>query len=117
VIRAISTFLFGLLVLCVCSAGVQAQFVTRYDYDRPVERVIYAGMQALLTCNGLFVSNRTLDQLYEAELKLDRMPLAPPAQVMVDEKLRAVAVNGSGVVMRAAYRDGLGSRTSNAFRV
>jgi CubicO group peptidase (beta-lactamase class C family) len=65
-------------------------------------------MQALLTCNGVFVSNRTLDQLYEAELKLDRIPLAPPAQVMVDEKLRAVAVNGSGIVMRAAYRDGLG---------
>jgi CubicO group peptidase (beta-lactamase class C family) len=96
------------LVIAVSAIAARAQFVTRYDYDRPVERVITAGMQALLTCNGIFVSNRTLDQLNAAELKLDLMPLAPPDQVAVDPERKTVAIGESGVVMRAAYRQGLG---------
>jgi len=82
--------------------------VTRYDYDKPVERVITAGMQALLTCNGLFVSNRTLDQLNAAELKLDLMPLAPPDQVAIDPEHKTVAIGGGGLIMRAVNRQGLG---------
>src|SRR5262249_20810811 len=48
--------------------------------------------------------------LYEAELKMDQMPLAPPDEIQVDRQRKTVAVGGiSGApVMRAAYREGLG---------
>jgi CubicO group peptidase (beta-lactamase class C family) len=109
VIRTISKSLGrGLVILALFVSASHAQFVNRYDYDKPIERVIYSGMQALLTCNGLFVSNRTLDQLNQAELKMDLMPLVPPEQVTIDRERKTVAIPGPGAVMRAAYREGLG---------
>ena len=87
-------------------------FAADYNYHRPTELLITYGTQALMTCNGLFVSNRTLDQIYEQELKLDRMPVLAPGFVQIDEKRRTVAVgvggNFAAPVMRAAYREGLG---------
>src|SRR5688572_7495130 len=100
----------GLIVSCLLSTTAHSQLVNRYNYDRQAEMFVNAGMQALLTCNGLFVSNRTLEQLHQAELKMDRMPLAPTHEVTIDRERKAVAIGEQGVgpVMRAAYRDGLG---------
>jgi CubicO group peptidase (beta-lactamase class C family) len=83
-----------------------------FNYHQQTERLLSLGRQALLTCNGLFVSNRTLDQIYEQELKLDEMPVLPRDMVQIDDQLRTVAVGGPGAsaapVMRAVYREGLG---------
>lgn len=105
----ISLLVIVVLVLPTVPGNGQ-QTSTRYDYHQSNEALIYAGMQALFTCNGLFVSNRTLDQLYGAELKFDLMPLAPPEQIKIDRARKTVAVgeNGLGPAMRAAYREGLG---------
>ena len=69
-------------------------------------------MQALFICNGLFVSNRTLDQLSGAELKFDLMPLALPDEIKIDQGRKTVAVgegeHAPGPAMRAVYREGLG---------
>jgi len=94
--------------LALMATSLHGQFVNRYDYERPVERVVTAGMQALLTCNGLFVSHRTLDQLYEAELKMDRIPLAAPPDFVIDRDRKTVSVAANGIVMRAAHRQGIG---------
>ncbi len=98
----------GVLTLLTTAEAARAE----YDYHRPTELLVTLGTQALMVCNGLFVSNRTLDQIYDQELKLDRMPVLPPEMVQIDDKLRAVAVGGAGnfpaPVMRAAYREGLG---------
>jgi len=84
----------------------------QYNYHRPTELLVTLGTQALMICNGRFVSNRPLDLLYEQELKLDRMPVVPPDHVAIDESARTVAVGVGGnfpaPVMRAAYREGLG---------
>ncbi len=105
--RRIAPGIAGLLVVVVALAAR-----AEYNYQRPTELLLTLGTQALMICNGLFVSNRTLDQIYDQELKLDRMPVLPPWQVEIDEKRRAVAVGGDGnfpaPVMRAAYREGLG---------
>ena len=91
---------------------LSAQQAERYDYLEPTDRLITAGVQALMICNGLFVSNRTLDQIYEQELRRGRMPVLPPRQVTIDRERRAVVVGGKGsnalTAMRAAYRTGLG---------
>jgi CubicO group peptidase (beta-lactamase class C family) len=105
----------GVIVLLLFAAvGQGQQQPVASDNSEPFSprEFVYAGMQALLTCNGLFVSGRTLEQLYAAELRLDLMPLAPPNEVHIDRDRRTVGVNedgkGPGPAMRAAYREGLG---------
>lgn len=92
--------------------GSAQQTATRYDYHESNRDLVDAGMQALFICNGLFVSNRTMSQLYAAELKYDRIPLALPDEIMVDHERKAVTIGqirGSlAPVMRAAHREGLG---------
>src|SRR5262249_45985699 len=105
--------LFGIATLLLSAvAGNGQQTSTRYDYHESTEALINAGMQALFICNGLFVSNRTLDQIYGAELKMDLMPLAPPDEIKIDHERKTVAVgesgNGLAPAMRAAHRAGLG---------
>ena len=109
--RASRISLLVIVVLALSTiSGIGQQTSTRYDYHQSTEALIYSGMQALFICNGLFVSNRTLDQLYGAELKFDLMPLASPDQIKIDQGRKTVAVGegGPGAAMRAAYREGLG---------
>src|SRR5436190_12114115 len=102
-----------IVLLLVAAVGLGQQPVASDDGPQlPPQAFVYAGEQALLTCNGLFVSGRTLEQLYAAELRLDLMPLASPDAVRIDLERKTVAVNesgkGTGPTMRAAYREGLG---------
>lgn len=97
-----------LLVLApVSNAAAQAG----YDYHRFTEAITDRGFQAMATCNGLFVSNRTLEQIYAGELRAQGKAL-PQSQVEIDRTRLTVAVGdadgAAGPVMRAAYRDGLG---------
>ena len=98
----------GVLGLLTTARAAHAE----YNYHEQTERLITRGTQALMICNGLFVSNRTLDQIYGQELKLEQMPVVPREMVQIDDRLRTVAVGGAGSlpapVMRAAYREGLG---------
>lgn len=84
-----------------------------YDYHESTQMLIHYGTQALMICNGLFVSNRTLEQIYEQELMLNRMPVLPPSMVKIDKERKMVTVGGGGnnpfPAMRAVFRDGLGS--------
>jgi len=63
-------------------------------------------------CNGLFTSNRSLEQVFAQELAYLPEPIGTPdgGDYRVDRALRAVTVGGDGYVppMRAAYREGLG---------
>ncbi len=100
-------FVVGILSLLSASPSF-----AQYNYHRPTELLVTLGTQAFMICNGRFTSNRPLDRIYEQELKLDRMPVVPPKEVVIDETRRTVAVgvgsNFPAPVMRAAYREGLG---------
>ena len=48
----------------------EAQQKDQYDYHQSTGMLITMGTQSLMICNGLFVSNRTLEQIYEQELKV-----------------------------------------------
>src|SRR5262245_41174086 len=101
------------IILVLFAAIINGQQTsTRYDYHESTRALIDSGMQALFICNGLFVSNRTLEQIYGAELKFDLMPLAPADQIKIDREHKTVAVGESGKglapTMRAVYRQGLG---------
>jgi hypothetical protein len=89
-----------------------AQQEESYDYWRFNRDMIQHGMQAILMCNGLFTSNRTLEQVFQQELAYLRQPVgtARGGDYVVDWERKAVAIGAPGgtPTMRAAFRQGLG---------
>ena len=62
-------FLVGLVSLVLFFIGsVGAQQKETYDYWQHQRRMVRYGQQAILMCNGLFTSNRTLEQVFDQEL-------------------------------------------------
>ena len=99
----------GAVVLPMSAHGQQAD---TWDYRQFNREVVWRGVQALFMCNGLFTSNRTLEQVFAQELAYIENPIgtADGGDYVVDRARRAVAVGSVGYVpvMRAAFRDGVG---------
>ena len=83
-----------------------------FDYWQWNREVVQRGVQAVLMCNGLFTSHRTLEQVFAQELAYVAAPIGTPegGDYQVDRERRAVAVGAPGTVptMRAAFREGIG---------
>lgn len=99
-------------VSLVFSASGVAQQSEQYDYWGPQREMIVRGQQAVLMCNGLFTSNRSLEQVFLQELAFLGEPVgsAEGGDYNVDHDLRAVEVGAPGAVpvMRAVFREGIG---------
>ena len=84
-----------------------------YDYLKSNREMIQRGVQAILTCNGLFTSNRTLEQVYDQELKYLNKPIgsAQRGDYMIDWDTKTVTIGSieNPPVMRAVFREGIGS--------
>lgn len=111
--RALTTLFFVSLAPNISSvADARAQQHGSFDYWQQNREIIQRGVQAMLLCNGLFTSDRTLDQVYSQELRYLRQPIgtADGGDYVVDWQRKAVAVGDEGrvPVVRAAYRQGLG---------
>ena len=89
-----------------------AQQEEAYDYWQFNREIIRRGQQAILMCNGLFTSDRTLEQVFDQELAFLRNPVgtAGGGDYVVDRNRQAVAIGAPGntPTMRAAFRKGLG---------
>lgn len=100
------------LLAALLPARAPAQQQERYDYFQFDRDLIQHGVQAVLMCNGLFTSNRTLEQVFGQELKYLAHPVgtARGGDYVIDRRRRAVAVGSPGgtPVMRAVFRKGLG---------
>jgi hypothetical protein len=59
----------------IFAAPAGAQQEESYDYFRFERDMIQHGVQAVLMCNGLFTSNRTIEQVFEQELAYLRQPV------------------------------------------
>ena len=107
--RVVATVALALLLFPSAAYGQQEE---SYDYWRSNRDMIRNGQQAILMCNGLFTSNRTLEQVFDQELAFLRHPVgtARGGDYEVDWDRRAVAIGAAGgtPVMRAAFREGLG---------
>jgi CubicO group peptidase (beta-lactamase class C family) len=89
------------------------------DYHSSSAEIVSRGTQALKLCNGLFVSNRTVEQIYAQEFRnLGARDILPLSKVQVDAQRKTVAVgvgtSDSLPAMRAAYREGVGCVTMAA---
>jgi CubicO group peptidase (beta-lactamase class C family) len=84
----------------------------RYDIWAPQREMVRRGQQAVLLCNGLFTSERSLAEVYRRELAFFSDPIGTPegGDYAVDRARRAVAIGDpeTGPVMRAAFREGIG---------
>ncbi|MEP6161361.1 MAG: serine hydrolase [Halieaceae bacterium] len=99
--------------LILVSMAATARQEESHDYFVDNRELIRNGVQAVLMCNGLFTSERTLEQVFQQELAyLTENVVGDPSggDYRIDRKLRAVAVGkqGSGKVIHAAFRQGLG---------
>jgi CubicO group peptidase (beta-lactamase class C family) len=84
-----------------------------FDYNAPSRQMIRNGVQAVLTCNGLFTSGRSLELVEREELEYLRIPRfggVVTDSVNIHEAERAVTVGGGddGVAITAAFREGIG---------
>ncbi|PHN03456.1 serine hydrolase domain-containing protein [Flavilitoribacter nigricans] len=105
------SLLFTLLLTILLVPAVAQQEET-YDYARGQREMVQSGVQAILMCNGLFTSERTLEQVYAQELAYLRQPIGTPRggdyQVDWERKTVAIGTPGGTPVMRAVFREGLG---------
>ncbi|MEM9064055.1 MAG: serine hydrolase [Planctomycetota bacterium] len=107
----------ALVVLCVLFpvryAGAQDATDQPFDYFAANREMVRNGVQAVLMCNGLFTSGRTLEQVYAQELAYLADPIGTAAggSYSIDWDRRAVEIGGGddGPVMRAAFREGIGA--------
>ncbi len=94
------------------ASPVVAQQANNYDYWRFNREMIRYGQQAVFMCNGLFTSNRTLEQVFEQELAFLPQPVgtARGGDYTVDRDRQAVTIGAPGGTpqMRAAFREGIG---------
>ena len=99
----------ALALLLATAAGRAAAF----DYFAANRDLVRNGVQAVLTCNGLFTSQRTLPQVFAQELAyLGERTLgdADGGPYRVHRDAQAVSVGGGahGPAITAAFRDGIG---------
>ena len=89
-----------------------AQQEETYDYWQPQRQMVRLGQQAIFLCNGLFTSNRTLEQVFAQELAYLPEPVgtAEGGDYEIDWERKTVTIgSGHGVPkMRAAFREGIG---------
>lgn len=76
--RPIAVLLAALLGLPTVASARQDESV---DYWRPQREMIRHGQQAILMCNGLFTSNRSLEQVFGQELAFLPRPVGTPTAV------------------------------------
>ena len=96
-----------LTVLILSSTQALAQ-----DYFSANREMVKRGVQAILTCNGIFTSDRNLEQVFEQELAY-MGPHIGAAQggdyrVLNDRKAVEIGTQENPPVMRAAFREGIG---------
>ena len=103
-----------LAALFYCSAPGAGESLS-FDYFQANRAMIRNGVQAVLMCNGLFTSQRSLQQVFTQELaylvKFDgAVGSVSGGAYQIDQALQAVTVGGGdyGTEIRAAFRPGLG---------
>ena len=92
--RLLTVLVVLALVLPAAAGAQQQQQEDNYDYWRPQRDMIRYGQQAILMCNGLFTSNRTLEQVFAQELAFLPQPVGTPrgGDYVVDWERQAVAI-------------------------
>ena len=93
--------------------GLSPLSLANFDYFADNRQMIRNGVQAVLSCNGLFTSNRDINQVFKNELAYlgERVVGdASSGNYLVDDNAKWVGVGGGkdGRRIHAVFREGLG---------
>ena len=95
-----------LLITLIASAPASSE---TFDANR---EMVKRGVQAVLSCNGLFTSSRSLEQVFEQELAYMGPHIGTPegGDYRIHKDLKAVEIGTAEnpPVMRAVFREGIG---------
>lgn len=101
-----------LFAFLLFAGTAKAQQKETYDYFQFNREIIQRGVQAILQCNGLFTSDRSLEQVFEQELAYLAQPTgtAKGGDYLVDWERKTVTIGSPATApaMRAVYREGIG---------
>jgi CubicO group peptidase (beta-lactamase class C family) len=110
-LRLLTAFALCLLLASPVQ-GAQAETLGHLEANR---MMIRNGVQAVLMCNGLFTSQRTLEQVFGQELAYlerfgGRVGTASGGEYSIDPERQFVGVGGgsAGTRIHAAFRQGIG---------
>jgi CubicO group peptidase (beta-lactamase class C family) len=106
-----------LLAMMIALSGVPISSVTWADWRATNQNMIHKGVQAVLMCNGLFTSHRSLTQVFDQELAY----LAPPrfepplghagaGPYSINHQLKSVTIgtNAPATSVSAVFSEGFG---------
>lgn len=101
------------LISGIFPSAVLGQQAESFDYWKGNKEMIWRGVQSFMLCNGVFTSERSVDQVIEQELAYVRGRAGTTLDVAyeIDEAQKTAIVgigNPSTPAMRAVYREGLG---------
>jgi len=111
---AFPTFVAVLLLFMsvIYSPLVASQQKDEFDYFSSNRGMIRNGVQAILSCNGLFTSHRSLEQVFDQELAYvkNRIGDVEGGNYRIDNERRLVSVGGGedGEEIQAVFREGIG---------
>ena len=109
---ALSSHLRVAALVLLTALPAAARQEETWDYWQPQRQMVRQGQQAIFMCNGLFTSNRTIEQVFAQELAYlpERVGTAKGGDYEVDRERKAVTVgSGHGAPkMRAVFREGIG---------
>ena len=106
-----------LLSLIIAFSGVLISPITWADWRAANQNIIHKGVQAVLMCNGLFTSHRSLAQVFDQELAYLEPPrFEPPlghagaGPYSINHELKSVTVgtNAPAASVSAVFSDGFG---------
>lgn len=108
-LKQLLIYVFTTVIICTSTFAQQRE---TYDYTRYQRDMIRHGVQAVLMCNGLFTSNRTIEQVFAQELAYLPQPVGTARggdyKIAWERKAVAIGTPGGTPVMRAAFREGIG---------
>lgn len=106
--KRLPLLLLGALVI----PNSHAEQLDNFDYFSANRGMIRNGVQAVLTCNGLFTSNRTIEQVFSQELAYLQEPVGnvDGGNYKIDKANQLVSVGGGddGRAVSAVFREGIG---------
>ena len=99
--------------LALLVIGLSSSSHADYDYFESNRQMIRNGVQAVLSCNGVFTSNRSVDQVFQNELAyLGNRVIgdASGGNYSFDTSGKSVGVGGGddGERIHAVFREGIG---------
>ena len=88
-------------VMMLFGVSIAGQQEETYDYWQNQRQMVRQGQQAVFMCNGLFTSNRTLEQVFQQELAFlpDPIGTAQGGDYEVDYERKGVVI-GKGAAKR-----------------